>query len=188
MLRRRLRSVFGCSRTSAANWTHSFRIFTALCPRRWLEVRALLVQGSPRFSALWAIANQQASAPLGKAVQYLYSLPKGAVTDIVPVGSRHNVTASIQEASGTNRYSPSQVLGGATPTDFVSGLWDHGYDPADVVWFGTDCQTSSDNAGTSCNRPSALPTNVGWDNMTGVGTPNGQSFADFFQSPTGIVK
>ena len=36
----------------------------------------------PMFSALWAIANQEAGAPLGQAAQYVYSLPAGAVTDI----------------------------------------------------------------------------------------------------------
>jgi hypothetical protein len=41
----------------------------------------------PMFSALWAIANQEAGAPLGQVAQYVYSLPAGAVTDIVPVSS-----------------------------------------------------------------------------------------------------
>src|SRR5215471_4551188 len=44
----------------------------------------------PMFSALWAIANQKAQAPLGLAAPYMYSLPPGAVTDIVPVSSGQN--------------------------------------------------------------------------------------------------
>ena len=53
----------------------------------------------PMFSALWAIANQEAGAPLGQAAPYVYSLPAGAVTDIVPVGSKTNVTASIEDSA-----------------------------------------------------------------------------------------
>ena len=39
------------------------------------------------FSALWAIANQEAGYPLGQAAPYLYSLPKGAIFDVVPYSS-----------------------------------------------------------------------------------------------------
>jgi len=46
---------------------------------------------------------------------------------------------------------------------------------------------STDFDGNSCNTPSALHTKVGWDNVTGVGTPNGQAFADAF-APTATVK
>jgi subtilase family serine protease len=141
----------------------------------------------PMFSALWAIANQEAGAPLGQAAQYLYSLPAGAVTDIAPVSTNHNVTASIRESTRTNNYTPSEVLGGlppATPANFVSALWDWPYieDTTLVISFGTDCSAlpSADNDGTPCNNTSALHTIVGWDNVTGVGTPNGQAFADSF--------
>jgi subtilase family serine protease len=141
----------------------------------------------PMFSALWAIANEEAGAPLGQAAQYLYSLPAGAVTDIVPVGSKYNVKASIQEPTGTNNYTPSEVLGGippATPAKFFTALWDEGtgYDTALVVSFGTDCTASPIDGGTLCTDPSALHTKTGWDNVTGVGTPNAQAFADSFAS------
>ena len=85
----------------------------------------------PMFSALWAIANQEAGAPLGQAAQYVYSLPAEAVTDIVPVSSPGNVKASIKDSTGTNRYTPAEVLGGATPATpakFVSAIWDYPYD------------------------------------------------------------
>jgi subtilase family serine protease len=142
----------------------------------------------PMFSALWAIANQEAGAPLGQAAQYVYSLPAGAVTDVVPVSSSHNVTASIQEPSVTNKYTPSQVLGGLTPAapgKFVSALWDYPYveSTALVISFGTDCSflpTEFGN-GTPCNSSSSLHTQVGWDNVTGMGTPNGKAFADSFK-------
>jgi subtilase family serine protease len=127
---------------------------------------------TPMFSALWAIANQEALAgggtELGQAAPYLYSLPAGTVSDIVPVTSKTNVTGSIQDSNGTTKYTAAQ-LASASPTQhqFVSALWDLFTvdDAVAVVSFGTNF---------------GLQTNKGWDNMTGVGTPNAQAFADFF--------
>jgi subtilase family serine protease len=120
----------------------------------------------PMFSALWAIANQEAGAPLGQAAPYLYSLPAGAVYDIVPVTSKANVSASIQESTGTNKYTAAQVAG-VSSGKFVSAIWDYAdlQDTALVISFGTD---------------SGLKTAKGWDNVTGVGTPNAKAFADSF--------
>lgn len=141
------------------------------------------------FSALWAIANQEAQfngkPPLGQAAPYLYSMPAGAIYDIVPVTSKHNVTASIQEPTGTTKYDASQVLGGAAAADysFISGLWDYPYeaDTMVVYSFGTDCQITLGGNATSGNDPSALTTQKGWDNVTGVGVPNAKAFADYFR-------
>jgi subtilase family serine protease len=127
---------------------------------------------TPMFSALWAIANQEALAgggtELGQAAPYLYSLPAGSVSDIVPVSSATNVTGSIQDSHGTKKYSAAR-LAEATPAEhqFVSALWDifTEEETAAVVSFGTDI---------------GLKTAPGWDNVTGVGTPNAQAFADFF--------
>ena len=141
------------------------------------------------FSALWAIANEEAEAaggpPLGQAAPYLYSMPAGSIFDVVPVGSTTNVKASIQESTTlTNNYNASAVLGGATGGKYVSALWDYPYlqFTSLVISFGTDCSTlpSADFDGISCTDPLALRTQVGWDNVTGVGTPNGQAFADAF--------
>jgi subtilase family serine protease len=141
----------------------------------------------PMFSALWAIANQEAGAPLGLAAPYLYSLPAGAVTDIVPVGSTHNVTGSIQESATTKvPYSAAQMLGipPSVPTKFVSAIWD--YAPLQstgvVVSFGMDCsgEGPADFFGTLCTDASALKTKIGWDNVTGVGVPKAKAFADSF--------
>ena len=123
----------------------------------------------PMFSALWAIANQEAlaggAAPLGQAAPYLYSLPAGTIFDIVPHTSKTNVKASIQESTGTNKYTPAEVAGVTGP--FVDAIWDYPWYQytAVVITFGTD---------------SGLKTKIGWDNVTGVGTPNGQAFADYF--------
>ena len=139
----------------------------------------------PMFSGLWAIANEEAGVPLGQAAQYLYSMPKGTVTDVVPVAGEVNVSASIQESTGTNKYNSKEVVGGippATPAKFLSVIWDWPTveDTAAVLSFGTDCSALASADGTPCNTPSALHTKVGWDNVTGVGTPNGQAFADSF--------
>ena len=154
----------------------------------------------PMFSALWAIANQEAGVPLGQAAQYLYSLPPGAITDVVPVGSKTNVTASIRESTVTNNYTASEVLGAggfppgtsAAPAKFVSAIWDYPYlDYTElVISFGTDCSAlpSTDFDGSPCNTSSALHTKVGWDNVTGMGTPNGKAFADAFNPTVAAVK
>jgi subtilase family serine protease len=126
---------------------------------------------TPMFSALWAIANQEAGTPLGQAAALLYSMPPGTITDVVPVGSATNVTASIQESpSVTDNYSAAQL---AAPleatTTFYSVLWDYPLfeDTTYVLMFGTD---------------SGLITAPGWDDVTGLGVPNGKAFADFFKS------
>jgi len=127
----------------------------------------------PMFSGLWAIANQEAGMPLGQAAPYVYTRPAGAVFDIVPVGSATNVTASIQESTGTNKYNADQV-GGVTSGKFVSAIWDYAdlMDTTLVITFGTD---------------PGLKTGVGWDDVTGVGTPNAQAFADSF-APAAAAK
>ena len=139
----------------------------------------------PMFSALWAIANQEAGAPLGLAAAYVYNRPVGAITDIVPVGSKHNVTGSIRESATTTvPYTASQMLGGSAPPKFVSAIWD--YAPVQttgvIVSFGMDCSAEPPAAffGTLCTDPTALKTRMGWDNVTGMGTPNAKAFADSF--------
>jgi subtilase family serine protease len=123
----------------------------------------------PMFSALWAIANQEALAgggtALGQAAPYLYSLPQGAIYDIVPVSSKTNVTASIQTSSGTDKYTAEEVIG--LKGKYVSAIWDWPLAEDNVIGivFGMD---------------SSLKTAKGWDNVTGVGTPNAQAFADSF--------
>jgi len=139
----------------------------------------------PMFSALWAIANQEAGAPLGLAAPYLYSLPAGAVTDIVPVTSTNNVSGSIQESATVKiPYSAAHMLGDSASGKFVSAIWDYApfQDTALVISFGTDCSAEgpAEFFGTVCTDPIRLRTKVGWDNVTGVGTPNGKKFADAF--------
>jgi subtilase family serine protease len=123
----------------------------------------------PMFSALWAIANQEAGVPLGQAAPYLYSLPASTITDIVPHSSTTNVTGEVVDSAGKKGYSAVAL---ASPlegsTSFESVLWDYPLlqDTALVLTFGTD---------------SGLKTAVGWDDVTGVGVPNGKAFADHFK-------
>jgi subtilase family serine protease len=140
---------------------------------------------TPMFSALWAIANQEAKTPLGQAAPYLYSLPAGAITDIVPFGAPHDVTAFIQTApSTTTPYTPNEVMGGGAVGKFFSAIWDYPLveNTAYALSFGTDCDTGPTfGVITACSSPTALHTKPGWDNVTGVGTPNAQAFADSFK-------
>ncbi len=159
-------------------------------PQVW-EVIGGTSLAAPMFSGLWVIANQAATfaghPPLGQAAPYLYSLPADTIHDIVPVTSGHNVTASIEDATGTNKYNASEVFGGAAPPKFVSAMWDDAYlnDTLLVLSFGTDCAAITDpildDDGTACNSPQALTTTKGWDNVTGVGTPNAKAFVDYFR-------
>jgi len=121
----------------------------------------------PMFSALWAIANQEAGFPLGQAASYLYSMPAGTITDVVPVNSSTNVTGTVVDYYGTTSYTAAQLaapLGSAT--SFVSALWDVPlFQETILLTFGTDY---------------GLTITKGWDNVTGWGTPNGKAFADSF--------
>jgi subtilase family serine protease len=127
---------------------------------------------TPMFSALWAIANQEAGVPLGQAAPYLYSMPSTTITDIVPYTSPNNVTATIEDSSTvTHHYNPSQTLL-LNPYfvfgEFYSAIWDQYTGNENIAWvlsFGQDYN----------NHPE-----VGWDVPTGLGTPNPKPFADWF--------
>ena len=91
----------------------------------------------------------------------LYSLPAGAVTDVVPVDSATNVTGVI-DGNPVSADALAAPLGNTTV--YYSALYDSPFSHRwDVVTFGTD---------------TSLTTGPGWDNVTGVGTPNGKAFVD----------
>jgi len=126
---------------------------------------------TPMFSGLWAIANQAAGAkaPLGQAAPMLYSLPTGAITDIVPESSAWNVKGKIFDPPNPVLIETATDL--AQPlentTTFLSAFYHQtavfGPDSWWVVTFGTD---------------SSLFTAPGWDNVTGLGVPNGLEFVN----------
>jgi subtilase family serine protease len=128
---------------------------------------------TPMFSGLWAIANQEAGVPLGQAAPYLYSMPAGTITDIVPVISPTSPTGIIQDTNAPyfHHYSAPQLAKAGVfplnpPKYFYSAIYHSPFDfEWDIVTFGTD---------------SSLTIHAGWDNVTGLGTPNGQAFADAF--------
>lgn len=124
----------------------------------------------PMFSAVWAIANQAAAAeglgPLGQAAPILYELSGDAITDVnvKAVDTLLNVTGTIFNPPNPPSFQSAAALGGpqAPTTRFVSALFQSSSSTRwDVFTFGTD---------------SSLATSPGWDNVTGLGTPNGMTF------------
>jgi subtilase family serine protease len=125
---------------------------------------------TPMFSALWAIANQAnaqgGGGPLGQAAPLLYELPANAITDVNvgPLDTLLNVTGVIVAPPAPPQFLSANAL--AAPLDgtryYVSALYNS---PSSTRWdvftFGTD---------------SSLSTGPGWDNVTGLGTPNGDKF------------
>lgn len=160
-------------------------------PARIWEVVGGTSLACPMFSALWAIANQAAGAQLGQAAQYLYSLPPAALTDVAPITNVHNVSGTVEDATGTKHYTPAQVLGPRAPRAFTSAVAsflsnDGAISPfssaTEVISFGTDCSAipAIDFGGTPCTSTTALHTAPGWDDVTGVGTPNALTFVEHF--------
>jgi subtilase family serine protease len=125
---------------------------------------------TPMFSAFWAIANQAAAneglGPLGNAAPILYELPDDAITDVnvKAADTLLNVTGTIFNPPNPPSFQSAAALGGPQPptTRFVSALFQSSTSTRwDVFTFGTD---------------SSLATGPGWDNVTGLGTPNGMTF------------
>ena len=118
----------------------------------------------PMFSALWAVANQAVGEPLGQAAPLLYGLPSDAITDVSDETSANNVTGVIRNPPNPKIIETADDL--AAPLEntvnYVSALYNSPFSTRwFVITFGTD---------------SSLTTGVGWDNVTGLGTPNGLTF------------
>jgi len=128
----------------------------------------------PMFSAFWAIANQAnaqvGGGPLGQAAPILYQLSGKAITDVNvnPATTLANVTGIILNPPTPPTFESSQFLAqpleNTPPFGFISALFQSSSSTRwDVFTFGTD---------------SSLTTGPGWDNVTGLGTPNGQNFVN----------
>ena len=116
---------------------------------------------TPVFSGVMAIAAQKAGHGLGQAAQLVYNLPAGAVDDVIDFSSPDNVTGVIN-GSPVTADEIAAPLGNIT--NFYSALYNSPFSTRwFVITFGTD---------------TSLTTGVGWDNVTGVGTPNGASFVN----------
>lgn len=117
----------------------------------------------PMFSAMWAITTQAAGTWLGQAAPLLYGLPADAIADIGAVDGPDNVTGIIHQPPQPPIIETADDL--AAPlentTDYVSTLYNGTSTRWYVLAFGTD---------------TSLTTGPGWDNVTGLGTPNGANF------------
>lgn len=137
----------------------------------------------PVFSAIWALANQNAHHHLGQAAPIIAKMSPSEINDIVPVSSPGNVTGSLTDASGTTDYSALDLVGNFggniflspilyNTTAFVSAVQPDPNDPFSSVLltFGND---------------TSLTITPGWDNVTGWGRPNG---LPFIQGAAAIAK
>ncbi len=122
---------------------------------------------APMFSALWAIANQAAggAAPLGQAAPTLYDLPFFAINDVNlnPLDTVFDAVGFVSSSPSSTTFEGPAALGTPEPPTvfFVSALIQLSPTAWDVLTFGTD---------------SSLATGPGWDDVTGLGTPNGETF------------
>jgi subtilase family serine protease len=122
----------------------------------------------PIFSGFWAIANEKAGHPLGQAAPLIAALPYGGVQDILPTtdSTPHNVTGTITTATGSTKYTASEIFGSLLEgnTGFTSVIWPADMSGAyDILDFGFGLDSS-------------LTVKHGWDNATGWGTPHGLAF------------
>ena len=117
----------------------------------------------PMFSGMWAIATQAAGSWLGQAAPILYNLPANAITDVIAVNGPNNVSGTTNSPPDPPvYYSPADLLAPVqNSTDFVGALYNGTSTRWYAISFGTD---------------SSLTTAPGWDNVTGLGTPNGDKF------------
>jgi subtilase family serine protease len=117
----------------------------------------------PMFSGMWAISTQAAGTWLGQAAPLLYTLPADAITDVIAQNGPNNVSGITNSPPAPPVYYSPEAL--AAPlentVDFVSLLYNGTSTRWYVISFGTD---------------TSLTTGPGWDNVTGLGTPNGANF------------
>ncbi len=116
---------------------------------------------TPLFSGVMAIAAQAAGHGLGQAAALVYdsSLPAGAIIDVVAVSSPGNVTGVINGAPVSAAALAAPLV---NTTSFYSALYNS---PFTTRWFAITFGTDS-----------SLVTGPGWDNVTGVGTPDAFKF------------
>ncbi|HEY3767692.1 MAG TPA: S53 family peptidase [Candidatus Angelobacter sp.] len=117
----------------------------------------------PMFSALWTIGAQAAGGHnIGQAAQTLYDLKDNSISDIRQTSSPNNVTGVITTPTGVINLSASAISQPLfTTRSFVSSLAESSTGALFNLTFGTD---------------SSLTVGNGWDNVTGLGTPNGPTF------------
>ncbi len=121
------------------------------------------------FSGVWAIVNQKSQQKnghsAGLAAPYMYSLPNNAVHDVVQTTpfSLTNLAGNIfTGAVKPMCWSPVALVGPDVPTGFTSAFYQSA---SSKRWYDLGFRLDS-----------TLTTGPGWDNVTGVGAPNGANF------------
>jgi len=124
----------------------------------------------PMFSALWAIAAQAAGGPIGQAARSVYELNGRAIADVKAFSPSTNVSGVIQTPNGTLAESADDLSAPLfNQRRFVSAL----RQGASTSWFNLSFGTDS-----------SLVVRNGWDNVTGLGTPNAPEFVSSLACPT----
>ena len=94
--------------------------------------------------------------------QTLYDLKDDSISDVRQTSSPNNVTGVITTPNGVVNLTASDISQPLfTTRRFVSSLAQGGGGALFNLTFGTDSSLTVDN---------------GWDNVTGLGTPNGPTF------------
>ncbi len=117
----------------------------------------------PMFSGMWAITTQAAGEWLGQAAPILYGLPADAITDVTAVVGPNNASGTTYDPPAAPvYYSAAELMAPVQgSTDFVNLL----YQGTSTRWYSLSFGTDS-----------SLTLGPGWDNVTGLGTPNGGNF------------
>jgi len=112
---------------------------------------------------MWAITAQAAGAWPGQASALMYSLPADAITDVIAQNGPNNLSGSTTSPPNPPvNYTPAELVAPVeNTTEFVSLFYQGTSTRFYAISFGTD---------------SSLTTGPGWDNVTGLGTPNGANF------------
>jgi subtilase family serine protease len=138
---------------------------------QYVEVIGGTSLAAPLFSGVWAIAAQRAGGNLGNAAPIVYwaaaNVP-GAIRDIVPVTSGANAHGTIFTNNIPKSYSQWDLAGPYQNSEY---FWES------IVPAAT---LGPDNYAITFGTDSSLFTAPGWDNVTGVGTPNGAAFFEPF--------
>jgi subtilase family serine protease len=138
-------------------------IIQTISGQTFVEVLGGTSLATPMFSGVMAVAAQKAGHGLGQAAPLVYGLPAGAVIDIGNVDKSGNVIGTNTTSGGTVNLSSDDL---AAPlfgvSDYMSAMYNSPFSTRwFVLTFGTD---------------TSLTTGTGYDNVTGVGTPNGAEF------------
>jgi subtilase family serine protease len=119
---------------------------------------------TPLFSAVMSVAAQKAQHGLGQAAPLLYGLGSGII-DVTPFTSATNVSGTITTSSGTTVETADDL---AQPLDGVTTYFSAIYNsPFSTRWFALMFGTDT-----------SLKTTVGYDNVTGIGSPDGANFVN----------